>query len=191
MTRRKLPDIREGVTKKAKVGSLAYYLTLNFYPDSNIPAEVFIQIAKEGSTVAGLIDALAITLSIAFQHGVEHGVLCDKFLHTIFEPRDSQSSSLVDSIAKTIMACVEERSKLLSPKKEDESSEEQERSTPLITELGIGGVTLVLKDALPTEPGEYTIKVVDAKLTTSAKALGERGDIAARTLAESKDKSNN
>lgn len=116
--RKRLPETREGLTKKAIVAKMEYYVTVNFYTGTATPGEVFIKIAKEGSTVSGLIDALAITISIALQYGVEWEVLGDKYLHTIFEPRDDLSSSLVDGIAQTITKAIEERACLLALSKE-------------------------------------------------------------------------
>ena len=94
---------------KASVSKMEYYVTVNFYINSIKPGEVFIKVAKEGSTVAGFIDALAITISVALQHGVEWEILGNKYLHTIFEPRDDNASSLVDGIAQTISKILEIR----------------------------------------------------------------------------------
>ena len=98
----KLDDMRAGLTMKDKGCGFEYYVTVNFYPDSGLPAEVFIRIAKEGTAISGFVEALAITISIAWQYGVPWEVLYDKYLHQIFEPRDDESSSLVDAIGKTI-----------------------------------------------------------------------------------------
>jgi len=111
--RKRLPDTRAGITMKASVAKLEYYTIVNFYPDSSDPGEVFIIIAKEGSTIAGFVDALAITISVALQHGVKWEVLCQKYLQTIFDPRDDKSSSLVDGIAKTISKIIEVRKEVL------------------------------------------------------------------------------
>lgn len=111
--RRRLSSTRQGITQKASVAQLEYYVTVNFFEDSSDPGECFIKIAKEGSTVSGLIDALAITISIALQHGVKWETLGNKYLQTIFEPRDDQASSLVDGIAKTITEVVELRKEQL------------------------------------------------------------------------------
>lgn len=107
--RKRLPETRYGITRKGIVAKMEYYVTVNFYPDSAEPGEVFIKIAKEGSVIAGFVDALAITISIAFQHGVKWNILGEKYLHTIFEPRDDKSSSLVDGIAKTISEIIKLR----------------------------------------------------------------------------------
>lgn len=98
----KLDDVRAGLTMKDRGCGFKYYVTVNFYPDSGAPSEVFIRIAKEGTIISGFVEALAITISIAWQYGVPWAVLYDKYLHQIFEPRDDESSSLVDAIGKTI-----------------------------------------------------------------------------------------
>jgi len=108
--RRKLEGERMGLTLKRSACGFEYYITVNFFSDVTHklePAEVFIRIAKEGSTIAGFIEALAITISIALQYGVPWSVLYDKYIHQIFEPRDDESSSLVDAIGKTISEAVE------------------------------------------------------------------------------------
>lgn len=98
----KLDDVRAGLTMKDRGCGFKYYVTVNFYPNSGAPSEVFIRIAKEGTAISGFVEALAITISIAWQYGVPWAVLYDKYLHQIFEPRDDESSSLVDAIGKTI-----------------------------------------------------------------------------------------
>ena len=61
------------------------YLTVGLYEDGQ-PGEIFITMAKEGSTVSGLMDSFATAVSLALQYGVPLKVLCDKFSHTRFEP---------------------------------------------------------------------------------------------------------
>ena len=83
--RHKLPDERFSVTHKFKVGSHEGYLTVGLYRDG-MPGELFITMAKEGSTVSGLMDSFACAVSIALQHGVPLRLLVNKFAHTRFEP---------------------------------------------------------------------------------------------------------
>ncbi|HVJ05598.1 MAG TPA: vitamin B12-dependent ribonucleotide reductase [Candidatus Saccharimonadales bacterium] len=83
--RHKLPDQRFSVTHKFKVGSHEGYLTVGLYPNGR-PGELFITMAKEGSTVSGLMDSFACAVSIALQHGVPLRLLVNKFAHTRFEP---------------------------------------------------------------------------------------------------------
>jgi ribonucleoside-diphosphate reductase alpha chain len=83
--RRKLPDERAAVTHKFSVGAHEGYLTVGLYENGQ-PGEIFITMAKEGSTVSGLMDCFATAVSLALQYGVPLKVLCDKFSHTRFEP---------------------------------------------------------------------------------------------------------
>jgi ribonucleoside-diphosphate reductase alpha chain len=83
--RRKLRDERDAVTHKFSVGGHEGYLTVGLYENGQ-PGEIFITMAKEGSTVSGLMDSFATAVSLALQYGVPLKVLCDKFSHTRFEP---------------------------------------------------------------------------------------------------------
>src|SRR5438552_12009172 len=83
--RRKLPDERRAITHKFSVGGHEGYITVGLY-DDGMPGEIFITMAKEGSTVSGLMDSFATAVSLALQYGVPLKVLCDKFSHTRFEP---------------------------------------------------------------------------------------------------------
>jgi ribonucleoside-diphosphate reductase alpha chain len=83
--RHKLPEERASITHKFNVGGHEGYITVGLYPDGT-PGELFITMAKEGSTVSGLMDSFALAVSIAMQHGVPLKLFCEKFAHTRFEP---------------------------------------------------------------------------------------------------------
>lgn len=83
--RHKLPEERAGITHKFNIGGHEGYITVGMYPDGK-PGEVFITMSKEGSTVSGLMDGLAILISMALQYNVPLELLCEKFIHTKFEP---------------------------------------------------------------------------------------------------------
>jgi ribonucleoside-diphosphate reductase alpha chain len=83
--RHKLPDERESITHKFSVGGHEGYITVGKYEDGT-PGEIFITMAKEGSTISGLMDAFATMTSLSLQHGVPLQLLVDKFTHTRFEP---------------------------------------------------------------------------------------------------------
>jgi len=83
--RRKLLDERRAITHKFSVAGHEGYLTVGLY-DDGLPGEIFITMAKEGSTVSGLMDSFATAISLALQYGVPLKVLCDKFSHSRFEP---------------------------------------------------------------------------------------------------------
>jgi ribonucleoside-diphosphate reductase alpha chain len=83
--RHRLQDERASVTHKFAIAGHEGYVTVGLYPNGQV-GEIFIKMAKEGSTVSGLMDAFATAVSIALQHGVPLKVLCEKFAHTRFEP---------------------------------------------------------------------------------------------------------
>lgn len=83
--RRRLPDERHSLTHHFSVGGQEGYVTVGLYEDG-VPGEMFIRVAKEGSTVSGLMDSFATAVSLALQYGVPLQILCDKFSHTRFEP---------------------------------------------------------------------------------------------------------
>jgi len=83
--RHRLPDERASVTHKFSIAGHEGYVTVGLYPTGQ-PGEIFIKMAKEGSTVSGLMDAFGVSISMALQHGVPLKVLCEKFAHTRFEP---------------------------------------------------------------------------------------------------------
>ncbi|HZL70587.1 MAG TPA: hypothetical protein VFC29_25005, partial [Candidatus Limnocylindrales bacterium] len=83
--RHRLPDERLSITHKFSVGGHEGYLTVGLYKDG-MPGELFITMAKEGSTVSGLMDSFACATSLGLQHGVPLKLMCEKFSHTRFEP---------------------------------------------------------------------------------------------------------
>ena len=83
--RRRLPETRQSITHKFEVGGHEGYVTVGLYPDGT-PGEVFITMAKEGSTVGGLMDAFGTAVSMCLQHGVPVQDLARKFSHSRFEP---------------------------------------------------------------------------------------------------------
>ena len=83
--RRRLPDERRSLTHHFSVGGQEGYVTVGLYEDG-LPGELFIRMAKEGSTVSGLMDSFATAVALALQYGVPLRVLCDKFSHMRFEP---------------------------------------------------------------------------------------------------------
>jgi ribonucleoside-diphosphate reductase alpha chain len=83
--RRRLPDTRHAVTHKFDVAGHEGYITVGLYEDG-APGEVFITMAKEGSTIGGLMDTIATLVSVALQYGVPVESLVRKFEHVRFEP---------------------------------------------------------------------------------------------------------
>jgi len=102
----KISETRPGLTKKVMACGFTYYITVNF--SDKKPVEVFVRIAKEGSSISGLIEAFCITLSIALQYNTPWEVLHDKYLNQIFEPKDDENSSLIHSIGVEIDKLIKE-----------------------------------------------------------------------------------
>jgi ribonucleoside-diphosphate reductase alpha chain len=99
--RHKLQEERASITHKFNIGGHEGYITVGLYPDGE-PGELFITMAKEGSTVSGLMDSFALAVSIALQHGVPLKLFCEKFAHTRFEPSGWTSNPDI-GFAKSIM----------------------------------------------------------------------------------------
>jgi ribonucleoside-diphosphate reductase alpha chain len=102
--RRHLPDERQSVTHKFRVGEQEGYVTVGLYDDGS-PGEIFVNISKEGSTIRGLMDSVAVLTSVALQYGVPLRNLVEKFRGVHFEPAGltnnpavPTASSLVDYI---------------------------------------------------------------------------------------------
>ncbi|MCE9590740.1 MAG: adenosylcobalamin-dependent ribonucleoside-diphosphate reductase [Planctomycetes bacterium] len=83
--RRRLPDTRSSITHKFNIAGHEGYLTVGLYEDRQ-PGELFITMAKEGSTIGGVMDSLGTAISIALQYGVPVEALVNKFTHQRFEP---------------------------------------------------------------------------------------------------------
>ncbi|MPZ50379.1 MAG: adenosylcobalamin-dependent ribonucleoside-diphosphate reductase [Dehalococcoidia bacterium] len=104
VSRRRLPDERHSLTHKFRVGDQEGYVTAGLFEDG-APGEIFVTISKEGSTIRGLMDSVAMLTSYSLQYGVALRTLVDKFRGVHFEPAGftanpeiPQASSLVDYI---------------------------------------------------------------------------------------------
>jgi len=113
--RHKLPDERQAITHKFDIAGHEGYITVGLYEDG-LPGELFIVMAKEGSTISGFADAFAQAISYALQYGVPLQDLVDKFSHVRFEPSGMTrnpdvrfAKSIVDYIFRWMAA------KFLSP----------------------------------------------------------------------------
>ncbi len=100
--RKRLPDERPSITHKFSIAGHEGYLHIGLYPDTQLPGEIFITMAKQGSTVSGMMDAFATAISLAFQYGVPVEDLCAKFSHMRFEPAGFTNNQQIP-IAKSIM----------------------------------------------------------------------------------------
>jgi ribonucleoside-diphosphate reductase alpha chain len=99
--RRRLPAERSAVTHKFDIAGHEGYITVGLYPDGQ-PGEIFLKMAKEGSTVSGLMDSFATTVSVALQYGVPLKDLVNKFAHVRFEPSGFTGNQEIP-IAKSIV----------------------------------------------------------------------------------------
>ncbi len=104
--REKMPAERASITHKFSVSGYEGYITVGLYEEGR-PGEVFIKMSKEGSTLSGVMDGLALTISIGLQYGVPLKVFVDKLLNTRFEPSGITqnenirfASSVLDYIAR-------------------------------------------------------------------------------------------
>ncbi len=132
--RRKLPAERNSITHKFSVGGHEGYITVGMYDDRQ-PGEIFIKMAKEGSTLSGIMDAFALSVSISLQYGVPLRALVDKFVNSRFEPSGytgnpdiRYAKSIVDYIGRWVGG------KFISPDYLDhdahEAQEEAAQSAP-------------------------------------------------------------
>ena len=99
--RHRLQDERSAITHHFAFGGHEGYLTVGFYPNGQ-PGEIFIRMAKAGSTIAGLMECFGTVVSVSLQHGVPLKVLCDKLSHTRFEPSGWTGNAKI-GYAKSVM----------------------------------------------------------------------------------------
>ena len=99
--RERLPDTRASITHKFSVSGHEGYITVGLYPDGR-PGELFITMAKEGSTIGGLMDCFGTAVSMSLQYGVPLEVYVNKFSHTRFEPMGFTKNPDI-KIAKSIV----------------------------------------------------------------------------------------
>jgi ribonucleoside-diphosphate reductase alpha chain len=124
--RRRLPDERQAITHHFRILDHDGYITVGMYEDGS-PGEVFMKMAKQGSTVSGLMDSLAICMSLSLQYGVPLSTLANKLSHMRFDPSGftgnpeiPSAKSIVDYLVRWLSA------KFLT--------EDEKRSIGIITE---------------------------------------------------------
>jgi len=99
--RKRLPDERKSITHKFSVGGHDGYITVGMYDDGT-PGEIFIVMAKAGSTLNGVMDSFATAVSLGLQHGVPLKLFVNKFSHIRFEPHGFTKNADIP-IAKSII----------------------------------------------------------------------------------------
>ena len=150
--RERLHDTRQSITHKFNVAGHEGYITVGLYEDGR-PGELFINMAKEGSTIGGLMDAFGTAISMSLQYGVPLEVLVNKFSHTRFEPMGHTTNpdvriakSVVDYIFRwlgiTFLPGYREANKGLLPTAKDDGDlksdapQKQDSSKPLVNGNG-------------------------------------------------------
>ena len=160
--RRKLPDERQALTHKFSIGGHEGYVTVGLYEDGT-PGEVFITMAKEGSTISGLMDSFATAISYNLQYGVPLKFLVDKFGHVRFEPSGwtgNQQIPYAKSIPDYIFRWL--GSKFLGP------------------EYAAGGEAGNAMTLRPTEPSPQASLPFPAAVTSDAPSCSECGGMMTR-----------
>ena len=99
--RERLSDTRQSITHKLSVAGHEGYITVGLFDDGR-PGELFITMAKEGSTIGGLMDSFGTAVSMSLQYGVPLEVLVSKFSHTRFEPQGHTTNKDI-RIAKSVV----------------------------------------------------------------------------------------
>lgn len=129
--RRRLPAERNAVTHKFRIGEVEGYMTVGMFADGS-PGEVFVNISKQGSTINGMFDTIAMLMSYALQYGVPLADIADKFEGLRFEPAGfttnrsiPTATSVVDYMAKWL------RIKFLDPVTPATDDTTESRDTPL------------------------------------------------------------
>jgi ribonucleoside-diphosphate reductase alpha chain len=166
IVRRKLPEERQAITHKFDIQGHEGYITVGLYEDG-MPGELFLVMAKEGSTISGFADAFAQAISYALQYGVPLPVLVDKFSHMRFEPSGMTKNPQV-RFAKSIVDYVFRwlATKFLS-------AEAQFR-------VGVNGQDVAADTAAKNEGEQLKLAVVTAVAEAQAQALA-----GGRTMPES------
>ena len=173
--RRRLPDERAAFTHKFNVAGHEGYLTVGLYEDGQ-PGEIFLKMAKEGSTISGLMDAFATAVSVAMQYGVPLKDLVNKFSHLRFEPagfttnRDiPMAKSLIDYVFRYMAT------KFLS-------RDEQDVVGIINRQMSLSDAPVVSGDASPdttTATGFATVAPAGSDTASSRKEAAPEGDVEA------------
>jgi ribonucleoside-diphosphate reductase alpha chain len=155
-TRRKLQPERDSITHKFSIGGHEGYITVGKYEDG-APGEIFIKMAKEGSTLSGIMDAFALSVSIALQYGVPPRALVDKFVNSRFEPsgytgnpKIRYAKSVVDYLGRWLGA------KFISSDYLDTDANEAEAALTPARSAAAGAASGVVAARLSPSAGKYT-----------------------------------
>ena len=190
--RERLPDTRTSLTHKFNVSGHEGYITVGLYDDGR-PGELFITMAKEGSTVGGLMDSFGTAVSMSLQYGVPLNVLVDKFSHTRFDPMGHTTNpdiriakSVVDYIFRWMgMAFLSEDEKsqrgLLKRPKDEATKSGASASAKDRSPSAQNGANGAAVSTLGPANGQLAKKVkTETKLDSDKPSLSARGEQFAR-----------
>ncbi|MGB6845055.1 MAG: vitamin B12-dependent ribonucleotide reductase [Candidatus Acidiferrales bacterium] len=159
--RRKLPPERDSITHKFSIGGHEGYLTVGKYKDGQL-GEIFIKMAKEGSTLSGIMDAFALSVSISLQYGVPLRAMVDKFVNSRFEPSGytgnpeiRYAKSIVDYIGRWLGG------KFISPDYVDRDAAATEEETALANPLPAAVVKPAMARSIEPEPSTRPRAAID------------------------------
>jgi len=189
--RERLPDTRNSITHKFSIAGHEGYITVGLYEDGR-PGELFITMAKEGSTVGGLMDCFGTAVSMSWQYGVPLDVYVNKFSHTRFEPMGHTKNpdiriakSIVDYIFRwlgiTFLPGYREANKGLFAAEEaakpgDESPGERMPAAKKAGGLSSGPGTAAAKTTAAPKPTPAAVAPASASKVTVAKAASTNGN---------------
>ncbi|MFJ1756256.1 vitamin B12-dependent ribonucleotide reductase [Kitasatospora sp. NPDC088134] len=194
-TRKRLPKGRPGITTSFTVGGAEGYMTANSYPDDGL-GEVFLKMSKQGSTLAGMMDAFSIAVSVGLQYGVPLETYVAKFTNMRFEPAGltddpdvRMAQSIVDYIFRRLaldflpfetrsalgIHSVEERTRHLEtgsyePIEEDVDIESLAQSAPLAPEKPHTALPLVQPPKAPAAAAHNSTELAEIRLGLNADA---------------------
>ena len=150
--RKRLPATRRSITHKFDVSGHEGYLTVGLY-DNGEPGELFITMAKEGSTVGGMMDAFGTAISLTLQYGVPLQTMVDKFSHSRFEPSGITGNreipfakSIVDYIFRWLAM------EFIQGYRQANSPQRGAKANPAGRAMVVGAAGAALSEAKPTEP---------------------------------------
>jgi ribonucleoside-diphosphate reductase alpha chain len=194
--RERLPDTRRSITHKFNVAGHEGYITVGLYDDGR-PGELFITMAKEGSTVGGLMDCFGTAVSMSLQYGVPLEVYVSKFSHTRFEPMGHTKNpdiriakSIVDYIFRwlgiTFLPGYREANAGLPPEPAAKGSEDAEGETMPVAkkagglngEHGAGSSKGAAKNAPKTNGNHPKAATAKQTSTVASVSLLERAGVA-------------
>ena len=169
--RRRLPAERAAITHRFDIAGHEGYITVGLYPDGQ-PGEIFLKMAKEGSTVSGLMDTFATTVSVALQYGVPLRDLINKFAHVRFEPSGFTGNQEIP-IAKSSVDYIFRwlGSRFLSP--EDKASLGLQERTTEAGPFGAIQAAVIAQEPIATTPVAEATKTTESDQAPKATAVTE------------------